>query len=104
MAMKQAEDARREAKKEKDEKKMEMIREKETEKEKEFELKERQRLEREAILARDYNSWKDPYTDANCQDSFLASMIEKILLHKVYFIQDQLTFLGRASDCSCTRM
>lgn len=90
MALKQAEEARREAKREKDEKKMELVREKEFEKEREFLLKEQQRREMEARVAKDYNHWKDPYNDFEFQNSYFTSIMDKILLQKVSFSNHHL--------------
>jgi hypothetical protein len=83
--MKEAEDAQREARKEKEERKMEILREKEMEKEREFQQREQLRLEKETRLAKEYNSWKDPYSDADhiLSDSLADSLIAKISTRKV---------------------
>jgi hypothetical protein len=84
--MKQEEDARREARKEKEERRMEILREKELEKDREFQIKERLRLEREAKMAKEYNSWKDPSVDVDYvlrQDSFHDLFLDKLREQKV---------------------
>jgi hypothetical protein len=83
--MKEAEDAQREARKEKEEKKMEILREKEMEKDREFELKEQLRLEKESRLAKEYNSWKDPYSDTDyvLPESLANSLNDQISSRRV---------------------
>ena len=87
--MRQAEEARRDSKREKEEKRMEQLRERELEKEKEFQIKEQQRSEEEARRLREYNTWKDPYLISQyplTQDDTITTFINCILTHKVLFI------------------
>lgn len=87
--MRQAEEARRDSKREKEEKRMEQLRERELEKEKEFQIKEKIRLEEEARRLREYNTWKDPYSDSQYslhQDENLSLFMNYLFTHKVFII------------------